>query len=146
MNKNGNSSTSNNNGSRSKRMMLERSKRRTSMEEELLHKQALALAMQQHQNQLTQSQRFGEGNISRRGIGSTSSRRRNNKLSESFSGNKQVWNPVVSPDVNVDPISNRPDHGLSDFVRTSVNSSKPTHEGLLFLMPLEDCILDSTLI
>ncbi|GAA0151334.1 esterase [Lithospermum erythrorhizon] len=85
-NKKGNSSSSNNNGSKSKRTMMDRSKRRTSMEEELLHKQALALAIQQHQNQLSQSQRFGDGAISRRGLGSTSSRLRNN-FSESFSAN-----------------------------------------------------------
>lgn len=49
------------------------------MEEELLHRQALSMAIQQHQL----SQRF-EGSMSRR-IGSTSSRRRNNNLSDSFS-------------------------------------------------------------
>ncbi|EYU22770.1 hypothetical protein ABFS82_03G118600 [Erythranthe guttata] len=50
------------------------SKRRSSMEEELLHRQALAMAIQQHQL----SQRFdsnNNGSMSRR-IGSTSSRRR----------------------------------------------------------------------
>ncbi|XP_009628609.1 putative methylesterase 14, chloroplastic [Nicotiana tabacum] len=56
-------------GSRSKRM--ERSKRRSLVEEELLHRQALAMAIQQHQL----SQRF-EGSMSRRIGGSTSSRRR----------------------------------------------------------------------
>ncbi|OIT04287.1 PREDICTED: putative methylesterase 14, chloroplastic [Nicotiana attenuata] len=54
-------------GSRSKRM--ERSKRRSLVEEELLHRQALAMAIQQHQL----SQRF-EGSMSRR-IGSSSRRR-----------------------------------------------------------------------
>ncbi|XP_031110597.1 putative methylesterase 12, chloroplastic [Ipomoea triloba] len=69
-------------GSRSKR--VERSKRRSVMEEELLHRQALSMAIQQHQL----SQRF-EGSMSRR-IGSTSSRRRND-LSESFpASNKQL--------------------------------------------------------
>lgn len=58
------------------------------MEEELLHRQALNLALQQHQL----SQRF-EGSMSRR-IGSTSSRRRNNNLSDSFSAStRQV--PLV---------------------------------------------------
>lgn len=41
------------------------------MEEELLHRQALAMAIQQHQL----SQRFDSGSMSRR-LGSTSSRRR----------------------------------------------------------------------
>lgn len=67
-----------NTGSRSRRMGERSSKRRTLMEEELLHRQALSMAIQQHQL----SQRF-DGSMSRR-IGSTSSRRRNN-LSESFS-------------------------------------------------------------
>lgn len=59
------------------------SHRRMAAEEEKLHRQALAMAIQQHQL----SQRF-EGSLSRR-IGSTSSRRRN--LSESFAnGTKQV--------------------------------------------------------
>lgn len=53
------------------------------MEEELLHRQALNLALQQHQL----SQRF-EGSMSRR-IGSTSSRRRNNNLSDSFSASSR---------------------------------------------------------
>ncbi|KAL1533857.1 putative methylesterase 12, chloroplastic [Salvia divinorum] len=56
-------------GSRSKRGNL--SKRRSSMDEELLHKQALAMAIHQHQL----SQRFDNGSMSRR-LGSTSSRRR----------------------------------------------------------------------
>lgn len=68
-------------GSRSKR--AERSKRRSVMEEELLHRQALAMAIQQHQL----SQRF-EGSMSRR-IGSTASRRRND-LPESLNDSKQV--------------------------------------------------------
>ncbi|VFQ69870.1 unnamed protein product [Cuscuta campestris] len=62
-------------GSRSKR--ADRSKRRSVMEEELLHRQALSMAIQQHQL----SQRF-DASMSRR-IGSTSSRRRNDP-SESF--------------------------------------------------------------
>ena len=58
------------------------------MEEELLHRQALSMAIQQHQL----SQRF-EGSMSRR-IGSTSSRRRNNNFSDSFStSTKQVHFP-----------------------------------------------------
>ncbi|XP_051139395.1 putative methylesterase 12, chloroplastic [Andrographis paniculata] len=61
-------------GSRSKRGGS-MSRRRTSLEEELLHKQALAMAIQQHQL----SQRFDNGSMSRR-IGSTSSRRRNTGL------------------------------------------------------------------
>ncbi|KAG6431959.1 hypothetical protein SASPL_103531 [Salvia splendens] len=65
-------------GSRSKRGSL--SKRRTSVEEEFLHKQALAMAIQQHQL----SQRFDNGSMSRR-LGSTSSRRRAATLSDPFS-------------------------------------------------------------
>nr|GMD21634.1 putative methylesterase 12, chloroplastic [Ipomoea batatas] len=67
-------------GSRSKR--AERSKRRSAMEEELLQRQALAMAIQQHQL----SQRF-EGSMSRR-IGPTASRRRND-LPESLNDSKQ---------------------------------------------------------
>ncbi|ONK55323.1 uncharacterized protein A4U43_UnF5020 [Asparagus officinalis] len=63
-------------GSKSKR-----SSRKMAAEEELIHRQALAMAIQQHQL----SQRF-EGSMSRR-IGSTSSRRHN--LSDRFSS-KQV--------------------------------------------------------
>lgn len=75
---------SNNFGSRTKRTGERSSKRRTLVEEELLHRQALSMAIQQHQL----SQRF-EGSMSRR-IGSTSSRRRNN-CSDSFSNStKQV--------------------------------------------------------
>lgn len=58
------------------------------MEEELLHRQALAMAIQQHQL----SQRFDNGSMSRR-IGSTSSRHRTANLSDPFSNatnNKQV--------------------------------------------------------
>ncbi|MQM02414.1 hypothetical protein Taro_035180 [Colocasia esculenta] len=55
---------------------------RMSAEEELLHRQALAMMMQQHQI----SQRF-DGSMSRR-IGSMNSRRR--ALSESFSNGKQI--------------------------------------------------------
>ncbi|XP_055831854.1 putative methylesterase 12, chloroplastic [Solanum dulcamara] len=68
-------------GSRSRRM--ERSKRRSLLEEELLHRQALSMAIQQHQL----SQRF-DGSISRR-IGSTSSRRRND-LPEQLANSKQL--------------------------------------------------------
>ncbi|GAB4839519.1 Putative methylesterase 14, chloroplastic [Ancistrocladus abbreviatus] len=68
------------NGSRSKRMG--RSQRKLLAEEEALHRQALAMALHQHQL----SQRF-EGSMSRR-IGSTSSRRRT--LSDPFSNSKQV--------------------------------------------------------
>ncbi|KAL3641458.1 putative methylesterase 12, chloroplastic [Castilleja foliolosa] len=64
-------------GSKSKRGSI--SKRRSLMEEELLHKQALAMAIQQHQL----SQRFDNGSMSRR-IGSTSSRRRAASLSDPF--------------------------------------------------------------
>lgn len=66
-------------GSRSKRDT--RSQRKMAAEEELLHRQALAMAI--HQRQL--SQRY-EGSMSRR-IGSTSSRRR--ELSDPFSNGKQ---------------------------------------------------------
>lgn len=60
------------------------------MDEELLHRQALAMAIQQHQL----SQRFDNGSMSRR-IGSTSSRRRNTNLADPFSdtnnnNNKQL--------------------------------------------------------
>ncbi|GLT45099.1 hypothetical protein SLA2020_189570 [Shorea laevis] len=67
-------------GSRSKRMG--RSQRKLLAEEELLHRQALSMALHQHQL----SQRL-DGSMSRR-IGSTSSRRRN--LSDPFSNGKQV--------------------------------------------------------
>lgn len=50
------------------------------MEEELLHKQALAMAIQQH----NLSQRFDNGSMSRR-LGSTSSRRRASTLLDPFS-------------------------------------------------------------
>ncbi|XP_052191499.1 putative methylesterase 14, chloroplastic [Diospyros lotus] len=69
------------NGSKSKRMS-DRSQRKLRAEEELLHRQALSMAIQQHQL----SQRF-EGSMSRRIGGSTSSRRR--KLSDPFSNGKQ---------------------------------------------------------
>lgn len=59
-----------------------RSQRRMSAEEELLHRQALSMAIHQHQL----SQRF-DGSMSRR-IGSTSSRRRT--LSDPLSNGKQV--------------------------------------------------------
>ncbi|KAJ6744751.1 hypothetical protein OIU79_030970 [Salix purpurea] len=72
--------TTGNHGSRSKRMG--RSQRKLLAEEEFLHRQALSMALQQHQL----SQRF-DGSMSRR-IGSTSSRRRN--LSDPFSNGKQV--------------------------------------------------------
>lgn len=70
-------------GSRSKRM--ERSKRRSLVEEELLHRQALAMAIQQHQL----SQRF-EGSMSRR-IGSTSSRRRTDSSDPAPNSTQQVY-------------------------------------------------------
>lgn len=60
------------------------------MEEELLHRQVLAMAIQQHQL----SQRFdnSNGSMSRR-IGSTSSRRRPTNCSDHFSNTntKQVF-------------------------------------------------------
>ncbi|KAJ0960804.1 hypothetical protein J5N97_001305 [Dioscorea zingiberensis] len=65
--------------SRSKRI----SKSQRMSEEELLHRQALAMAIQQHQL----SQRF-EGSMSRRIGGSTSSRR-HTTISDSFSNGKQ---------------------------------------------------------
>ncbi|XP_068652672.1 putative methylesterase 14, chloroplastic [Aristolochia californica] len=67
-------------GSKSKRSGR-LSQRKMAMEEELLHRQALSMAIQQHQL----SQRF-EGSMSRR-IGSTSSRRRT--MSDTFSNGKQ---------------------------------------------------------
>lgn len=76
-------------GSRSKRM--NRSQRKLLAEEEYLHRQALSMALQQHQL----SQRF-EGSMSRR-IGSTSSRRRN--LPDSFTNNKQVGDQIDSLDM-----------------------------------------------
>lgn len=69
------------NGIDSKSKRGSRSHRKMAAEEELLHRQALAMAIQQHQF----SQRF-EGSMSRR-IGSTSSRRHN--LSDRFTS-KQV--------------------------------------------------------
>ncbi|KAJ7949705.1 Methyl esterase [Quillaja saponaria] len=68
------------NGSRSKRMG--RSQRKLLAEEEFLHRQALSMALHQHQL----SQRF-DGSMSRR-IGSTSSRR--HALSDPISNGKQV--------------------------------------------------------
>lgn len=70
------------NGSKSKRMG--RSQRKLLAEEELLHRQALSMAIHQHQL----SQRF-DGSMSRR-IGSTSSRRRNLSESLSFNNGKQL--------------------------------------------------------
>eukprot|EP00262_Sarcandra_glabra_P006519 TRINITY_DN18854_c0_g1_i1.p1 TRINITY_DN18854_c0_g1~~TRINITY_DN18854_c0_g1_i1.p1 ORF type:complete len:367 (-),score=46.22 TRINITY_DN18854_c0_g1_i1:328-1365(-) len=67
-------------GSKSKRNA--RSQRKMVSEEEFLHRQALSMAIQQHQL----SQRF-DGSMSRR-IGSTSSRRRT--LSDPFSNGKQL--------------------------------------------------------
>ncbi|GER27567.1 methyl esterase 12 [Striga asiatica] len=61
------------------------SRRKSSMEEELLHKQALAMAIQQHQL----SQRFENGSMSRR-VGSTSSRRRAASLSDPFGSTNNV--------------------------------------------------------
>lgn len=67
-----------NNGSKSSRRIVggNRSQRKLQTDEELLHMQALSLAIQHHQS----SQRF-EGSMSRR-IGSTSSRRRSNPVSD----------------------------------------------------------------
>ncbi|KAL5993313.1 hypothetical protein ACLOJK_014237 [Asimina triloba] len=73
-------------GSRSKRGGG-RSQRKMAVEEELLHRQALAMAIQQHQL----SQRF-DGSMSRR-IGSTSSRRRT--LPDSLSNGKQCLRRTV---------------------------------------------------
>lgn len=70
-----------NNGSKSKRMG--RSQRKLLADEELIHRQALSMAIQQHQL----SQRF-DGSMSRRIGGSTSSRRRN--LSDHFPNPKQL--------------------------------------------------------
>ncbi|KAL6525278.1 putative methylesterase 12, chloroplastic [Orobanche minor] len=70
-------------GSKSKRGSI--SKRRSSMDEELLHKQALAMAIHQHQL----SQRFDSGSMSRR-IGSTSSRRRTTALSDPFGSTNNI--------------------------------------------------------
>ncbi|XP_076919358.1 putative methylesterase 12, chloroplastic [Bidens hawaiensis] len=73
-----NNNNNNNNGSKSSRRFgsTNRSQRKLPSDEELLHMQALSLAIQHHQS----SQRF-EGSMSRR-IGSTSSRRRSNPLSD----------------------------------------------------------------
>lgn len=60
-----------------------RSQRKMLAEEEFLHRQALSMALQEHQL----SQRF-DGSMSRRIGGNTSSRRRT--LSESLSNGKQV--------------------------------------------------------
>ncbi|KAM7460987.1 hypothetical protein LguiA_029108 [Lonicera macranthoides] len=65
-----------------------RSQRKLLADEELLHRQALSMAIHQHQL----SQRF-DGSMSRR-IGSTSSRRRNN-FSDSFTNGKQYKLPLV---------------------------------------------------
>ncbi|XP_044474590.1 putative methylesterase 14, chloroplastic [Mangifera indica] len=70
-------------GSRSKR--VGKYQRKLSAEEELLHRQTLSMALQQHQL----SQRF-EGSMSRRIGGSTSSRRRN--LDDPLSNSKQAPN------------------------------------------------------
>lgn len=67
-------------GSRSKR--VNRSQRKLLGDEEMLHRRALSMAIQQAQH----SQRF-DGSMSRR-VGSTSSRRRT--LSDPFSNSKQV--------------------------------------------------------
>lgn len=90
------------NGSKSKRMG--RSQRKLLAEEELLHRQALSMAIHQHQL----SQRF-DGSMSRR-IGSTSSRRRNLSESLSFNNGKQVF---------IEPLRLTPFHiylyGVVDF-------------------------------
>ncbi|KAJ9559739.1 hypothetical protein OSB04_004899 [Centaurea solstitialis] len=69
----------NHNGSKSSRRFGggNRSQRKLQSDEELLHMQALSLAIQHHQS----SQRF-EGSMSRRIGGSTSSRRRNNPAAD----------------------------------------------------------------
>ncbi|KAJ9559792.1 hypothetical protein OSB04_004952 [Centaurea solstitialis] len=69
----------NHNGSKSSRRFGggNRSQRKLQSDEELLHMQALSLAIQHHQS----SQRF-EGSMSRRIGGSTSSRRRNNPTAD----------------------------------------------------------------
>ena len=78
------------NASKSKRMGGGRSQRKMQAEEELLHRQALSMAIHQHQL----SQRF-EGSMSRRIGGSTSSRRRNlsNDI-DPLSNAKQVVCPM----------------------------------------------------
>ncbi|KAJ8470342.1 hypothetical protein OPV22_024685 [Ensete ventricosum] len=82
-------------GSRSNRGSKSRSQRKmAASEEELLHRQALAMAIQQHQL----SQRF-EGSMSRR-IGSTSSRRRD--LPDSITNGKQQ--PLLLEDLETKKI------------------------------------------
>ncbi|KAL8171458.1 hypothetical protein V2J09_023262 [Rumex salicifolius] len=82
-------SRSKENGTRSKR--FGRSQRKLLVDEEAIHRQALAMAIQHHQS----SQRFDAGSMSRRlnngaasaAVGSTSRRRR--QLSDPFSNSKQ---------------------------------------------------------
>ncbi|OWM67705.1 hypothetical protein CDL15_Pgr019206 [Punica granatum] len=76
-------------GSRSKRMGS-RSQRKLLVDEELLHRQALSMALQQSQRfEGSMSRRFNGGNTSSRfNGGNTSSRRRN--LSDPFSNGKQL--------------------------------------------------------
>ncbi|XP_047322708.1 putative methylesterase 12, chloroplastic [Impatiens glandulifera] len=64
-----------------------RSSRKMLTEEEILHRQALSIVVQQHQQRLT-SQRFDNGSMSRRIGSATGSRRRD--LSESFSNGKPL--------------------------------------------------------
>ncbi|KAL3845675.1 hypothetical protein ACJIZ3_003078 [Penstemon smallii] len=75
-------------GSRSKRGSM--SKRKGLTEEELLHRQALAMAIQQHQL----SQRFDNGSMSRR-IGSTSSRRHATNLTDLSSNTNNKLVPEI---------------------------------------------------
>lgn len=84
MTKKDSSSKENNNGSKSKRMGSRSQRKLMASDEELLHRQALSMAIHQHQL----SQRF-DGSMSRRtGTGSTSSRRRN--LSDPLFNSKPV--------------------------------------------------------
>nr|XP_043635502.1 putative methylesterase 12, chloroplastic isoform X2 [Erigeron canadensis] len=70
--------TKNNIGSKSSRRFGGGNKKKIQTDEEILHMQALSLAIQHHQ----QSQRFENGGSMSRRIGSTSSRRRNNPVSD----------------------------------------------------------------
>ncbi|KAL2494677.1 putative methylesterase 14 [Forsythia ovata] len=89
-------------GSKSKRGSM--SRRRSSMEEELLYLQALAMAIQQHQL----SQRFdnNNGSMSWR-IGSTSSRHHATNLSDPFSNTntKHSCNNLTGPSTKDKPTS-----------------------------------------
>ncbi|KAM0035038.1 putative alpha/beta hydrolase-1 [Helianthus debilis subsp. tardiflorus] len=83
-----------NNGSKSSRRFAggNRSQRKLQTDEELLHMQALSLAIQHHQA----SQRF-EGSMSRR-IGSTSSRRKSNPVSDPVLNNSTPKQQKQSPE------------------------------------------------